>query len=166
MQCILKGKCTGYIKNSKAVARCTSQGNAEEDTAITSNGSGHAVDVVPAEVVKSNGSTISPHQGNGDQNGSGGGGGSGNDRGGRGDDSPDNDRDPQPKALLLLLTIVAGSTSLYGIYQLVLAVGRFIEQRHSSKPEAKADLRFDCPNPAAQHLQHTLQNTCSQALML
>ena len=152
--CTVRRKCTGYIRNSRAVARCTSRGTAEEDTAITSNGSSHAVDIVPAEAVKSNGSTISPHQGNGDQNGSGGGGGSGDDRGGGGDDSPDNDRDPQPKVLLLLLTIVAGSTSLYGIYQLVLAVGRLIEQRHSIKPEAKAELRFDCPDPAAQHLQH------------
>ena len=137
----LRKQYTGYIRNVKAVARCTLRGTAEEDTAITSNGSSHGVDIVPAEAVKSNGSTIIPRQGNGDQNGSGGGGGSGDGHGGRGDDSPDNDQDPQSKALLLLLTIVAGSTSLYGIYQLVLAVGRFIEQRHSTKPEAKADTR-------------------------
>ena len=165
--CALKRKHTGYSRSSKAVARCTSRSSAEEETAITSNGSSHAVDMVPAEAVKSNGSTITPHQGNGDQNGSGGGGGSGDGSGGRGDDSPDNDQDPQPKALLLLLTIVAGSTSLYGIYQLVLAVGRLLEQRRSTKPEAKADSRSalsqSC-SPAS--ITHPTELTLTQASML
>lgn len=137
--CNLRRK-TEHIRNSKAVAQCTFRGTAEEETATTSNGSSHAVDIVPAEAVKGNGSTIIRQLANGDHggDGSGGSGGSGDGRGGNGNDSPDNDQDPQPKALLLLLTIVAGSTSLYGIYQLILAVGKLIEQRHSSKPEAKA----------------------------
>ena len=149
--CAFMRKYTGYSQNSKAVARCTLRGTAEEDSALTSNGSSHAVDAVPSAAVKSNGSTIIPHQGNGDQNGSGGDGGSGDGGNGKGDDSPNNDQDPQPKALLLLLTIVAGSTSLYGIYQLVLAVGRLVEQRHSTKSEAKAELRSALAQFAAQH---------------
>lgn len=141
--CTLRRKYTEHIRNSKAVAQCTFRGTAEEETATTSNGSSHAVDIVPAEAVKGNGSTIVPQLANGDHggNGIGGSGGSGDGRGGNGNDSPDSDQDPQPKALLLLLTIVAGSTSLYGIYQLILAVGKLIE-RHSSKFEAKAAPRL------------------------
>lgn len=123
------------------------RGTAEEEAVSTSNGSRHAIDdiaspIVPVEVVKSNGSTIIPGQGNGDQNGSGsGGGGSGDGRNGRGGDSPGDAEDPQPTALLLLLTIVAGSTSLYGIYRLVLAVGKVTKQRHSTTIEDTAELR-------------------------
>ena len=144
---------TGCIKNNKALCQCTMRETAEEGTVSTSNGSSLAIDeTVPAGHVNSNGSTIIPQHGNGDQNGNGsGGGGSGDDGGGRGDDSFDSGEDPQPKALLLLLTIVAGSTSLYGIYQLVLAVGRLIEQRHSTTPEATADAR----SALLQPLQHT-----------
>lgn len=127
------------------------RGTAEEEAVSTSNGSRHAIDdiaspIVPVEVVKSNGSTIIPGQGNGDQNGSGsGGGGSGDGRNGRGGDSPGDAEDPQPTALLLLLTIVAGSTSLYGIYRLVLAVGKVTKQRHSTTIEDTAELRSARP---------------------
>ena len=163
--CTLRRNYTEHIRNSKAVAQCTFRETAEEETATTSNGSSHAVDIVPAEAVKGNGSTIIPQLANGDHggSGSGGSGGSGDGRGGSGNDSPDNDQDPQPKALLLLLTVVAGSTSLYGIYQLILAVGKLIEQRHSSKPEAKAAPRLSLSQVlqsciTAQLTRHVLTN--------
>lgn len=120
------------------------RGTAEEDAVSTSNGSRHAVDMAsstePIQAVKRNGSTIIPGQGNGDGNGNGSGG-SGDGGNGRGGDSPGEAEDPQPTALLLLLTIVAGSTSLYGIYRLVLAVSKLTKQRQSVKAADTADSR-------------------------
>lgn len=126
---------------------CAMRGTAEEDAVSTSNGSRHAIDdmastTVPTQPVKSNGSTIIPGQGNGDGDGNGNGGsGSGDGRNGRGGDSPGEAEDPQPTALLLLLTVVAGSTSLYGIYRLILAVSKLTEQRQSVKAADTADSR-------------------------
>ncbi|KAL3139149.1 hypothetical protein ABBQ32_005934 [Trebouxia sp. C0010 RCD-2024] len=123
---------------------CAMRGTAEEDAVSTSNGSRHAVDMAsstePIQAVKRNGSTIIPGQGNGDGNGNGSGG-SGDGGNGRGGDSPGEAEDPQPTALLLLLTIVAGSTSLYGIYRLVLAVSKLTKQRQSVKAADTADSR-------------------------
>ena len=139
-----------HIRLSASCFSGNLRSTAEQDKTIISNGSSLTLDgVSPAETVKSNGSTLDPLRGNGYDNGDGiGGGGSGDGRGRRGDGDSGSEPDPQAKALLLLLTIVAGSTTLYGIYHLAFAIRQLINQpQKTGQEQPKPEARYTSMNP-------------------
>ncbi len=118
---------------------------AKEEQASASNGSHFSPGADHAAVVKGNGSSIVPQQGNGNNGGSGqGGSGSGGGSGGGhpGNDSPGDGPDNQTKFLLLLLSIALGAASMFGIYHLFKAIQGVTSRRRAAQPTVGTQQRF------------------------
>jgi hypothetical protein len=117
------------------------QATAEEEQASASNGSHFSPGANHIAVVKSNGSSIVPQQGNGNNGGSGqGGGGSGG--GHPGNDRPGDVPDNQTKVLLLLLSVAVGAASVFGIYHLFKAIQGVTSRRQAAQPTVSTQQRY------------------------
>ncbi len=118
---------------------------AKEEQESASNGSHFSPGADHVAVVKGNGSSIVPQQGNGNNGGSGQGGsgsGGGSSGGHPGNDSPGDGPDDQTKFLLLLLSIALGAASVFGIYHLVKAIHGVTSRRRAAQPTVDTQQRF------------------------
>lgn len=137
-----------------------------EDELGASNASIVTLGELPVAVVKSNGSLIVSHHGDGDDGGSGNGnGGSGDDRGDKGSEGADDGPDNLTKALLLLLTVVVGTASLYGIYHLASALQKLITRRQATQAITSSHQRCIAVihKLTKRHLQITILPLCSRS---
>lgn len=118
---------------------------AKEEQASASNSSHFSPGAGHAAVVKGNGSSIVPQQGDGNNGGSGQGGsgfGGGSGGGHPGNDSPGVSPDNQTKLLLLLLSTAVGAASIFGIYHLFKAIQGVTSRRRAAQPTVGTQPRF------------------------